>query len=365
MPKRKPKKKGAGAGSGGGSSTTIAGDAAGSSAVDLEAIGHGLENLDFMDPDEDVVEVVYVEPSLKRTEWVPFGAPISRDWLRHCVTESHGAWQDRLPSTMQSTHLTGRVIPEAAQTFSDITVGKGVVVVELQEAHTNQGLVGQVAAGSATSLTMGEANRTLMQQLVEMERRFDTKLAERDSTTRQEIEDLQREVKDLQREVKDLHHRLHITEEEHQRKIESLNDEMHQLRVFMKKGLLLSNKVKRRVALTLARTAVEAAVGRTKPDIDTWSAFVCTFSAADWSEVGITKKVVKDLLADGAYDFNHSIHNVPAEEVVGSIVSIREESLHVAWEEIFFIAFKKRVSDQVFAEEIDYAMHQEQMLGES
>lgn len=37
----------------------------------------------------------------------------------------------------------------------------------------------------------------------------------------------------------------------------------------------------------------------------------------------------------------------------------------MAWEEIFYIAFKKQVSDEVFAEEVDYATHQQQMFGEA
>lgn len=87
----------------------------------------------------------------------------------------------------------------------------------------------------------------------------------------------------------------------------------------MKKGLLLSNKIKKRVALTLARTAVETAVSQMKPDTDTWSAFISTFSATEWSKVGVTKKLVKDLLADSAHEFNKSFYNIPAKEVVGSI----------------------------------------------
>ena len=143
--KEKAKKRGVGGGSAGGgftsgsgtSNVNILGNIAGSSGLDLEVIGHGLEDLSFMDPDEDVVEVVYIEPSLKRTEWVPSGAPISRDWLRRCVTNSHGAWRDRLPNIVQPAHLTGRVIPKIAQSVSDVAIGKGLVVVELGKAHMN------------------------------------------------------------------------------------------------------------------------------------------------------------------------------------------------------------------------------------
>lgn len=70
--------------------------------------------------------------------------------------------------------------------------------------------MGQLAAGNATALAMEEASQALM---VEMERRFNTKLAERDAGTfafRQEIEDLHRKNEDL-------HHRIRIIEEEHVR----------------------------------------------------------------------------------------------------------------------------------------------------
>jgi hypothetical protein len=65
------------------------------------------------------------------------------------------------------------------------------------------------------------------------------------------------------------------------------------------------------------------------------------------------------------YAFNESIHSIPPEEVVGSIASMQQRTLRNAWEDVFFLAFKKRVSDKVFTEELDYAAQQQRMLGES
>ncbi len=110
--------------------------------------------------------------------------------------------------------------------------------------------------------------------------------------------------------------------------------------------------------------AVQNAVGKAKFDTQTWAAFFYAFSAADWSTVRVDKKRVKDLLADGAYQFNDSNHSIPAEEVMRSIACMRQGSLRNAWEEIFFLAFGKLVSDVVFAEEAKYAAQQQQELRE-
>ena len=41
-------------------------------------------------------------------------------------------------------------------------------------------------------------------------------------------------------------------------------------------------------------------------------------------------------LADGAYEFNDSIHNIPAFDVVGNTMAMPQGSLRSAWEGIFF-----------------------------
>ena len=74
--------------------------------------------------------------------------------------------------------------------------------------------------------------------------------------------------------------------------------------------------------------------------------------------MGVEKQLVKKLLADGAYLFNDSIHNIEAEQVVGSIVTMHQGSLHNAWEDVFFFAFNKRVTDEIFVEEVDYVTNQ-------
>jgi hypothetical protein len=142
----------------------------------------------------------------------------------------------------------------------------------------------------------------------------------------------------------------------------ALRKENGELKNYMKRGLELGNKIKKRVALTLARVAVERLLGRKKEEDESWFAFFVGLSNAEWETVGIGKKLVKNLLADGAYQFNESIHNIPPEEVVGSIAAMQPGSLRAAWEEIFSLAFNRKVSDDVFKEEVDYAEDQERIL---
>lgn len=44
------------------------------------------------------------------------------------------------------------------------------------------------------------------------------------------------------------------------------------------------------------------------------------FSEADWEKVYIYTLKVKELLVNGAFEFNESIHNILTEELVGSII---------------------------------------------
>ena len=37
----------------------------------------------------------------------------------------------------------------------------------------------------------------------------------------------------------------------------------------------------------------------------------------------VSEELVKKLLKNGAYEFNDSIHNIPTEEVVGSILGMK------------------------------------------
>ena len=137
---------------------------------------------------------------------------------------------------------------------------------------------------------------------------------------------------------------------------------MSELKSFLKKGLLLGDKVKKRVALTLARIEVEKAVGRMKDGDASWSEFFAGFTPHEWDRVHVVKQLVRKLLADGAYEFNDSIHRIPPDEVVGSIVAMPQGSLRSAWEEIFFLAFGVRVTDQIFQEEAEYAQRGRSVL---
>ena len=53
-------------------------------------------------------------------------------------------------------------------------------------------------------------------------------------------------------------------------------------------------------------------------------------------------------LADGAYEFNDSIHNIPAFDVVGNTIAMPQGSLRSAWEEILFLAFGVHVTNEIF-----------------
>jgi flagellar motility protein MotE (MotC chaperone) len=302
-------------------------------------------------------------------EFVTLGAPIPRGWLQRCIIDSHAAWREHLPRSVDPAHLTGRLVPDTAGSFSDIGFGTGVVLVELEEAHKNLGFVGELVETRATLLTMEERVRALEQDRADAEQRFDTKLAkalamERDAqkritdALRGEIVDLRGEIVDLPR-LQEESRRIQPLQDE----MRALQDKMRALQDFTKRGLELSNKVKKRVALAIARAQVERSVGRVKGGTESWSDFIHSFSPGDWLAVDVTRQLVKDLLADGAYAFNESIHNIPPEEVVGSIASMRQGTLRNAWEDVFFLAFKKRVSDEVFADELGYAAQQQQMLG--
>jgi hypothetical protein len=219
-------------------------------------------------------------------------------------------------------YLTGQLVLDAAGSFLDIDFGKGVILVDLGEAHMDRDLVGQLAATRVTLFIMEDREEThaqaicaLVQQLADAEQRFDTKLAmERDA---------QKCIIDaFHEEIEDLDHNMHGLQEGN-RKIQTLQDEIRALQDFTKRGFELSNKVKKRVALAIARMQVVRSVGRIKGDTETWSAVIHCFSVVDWRTVGVIKKMVHDLFADGAYVFNESIHSISCEEVVGSIASMR------------------------------------------
>jgi hypothetical protein len=110
-------------------------------------------------------------------EFVTLGAPIPRGWLQRCIIDSHAAWREHLPRSVDPAHLTGRLVPDTAGSFSDIGFGTGVVLVELEEAHKNLGFVGELVETRATLLTMEERVRALEQDRADAEQRFDTKLA--------------------------------------------------------------------------------------------------------------------------------------------------------------------------------------------
>lgn len=129
----------------------------------------------------------------------------------------------------------------------------------------------------------------------------------------------------------------------------------------MKKDVEFSDKVKKCVMFTLARNAMETALGTLKGTTETWSAYFDYITIDDWHRVGVQRGLVS-LFADEAHTFNDSIHKILAEEVVGSIVNIPLGSLRSTWEEIFYLAFQRRVTNEVFREEFNYATKQSKVL---
>ncbi len=79
-------------------------------------------------------------------------------------------------------------------------------------------------------------------------------------------------------------------------------------------------------------------------------------SADKWARLGVNNAKVRELLGAGAYEFNESIHNTPPQDVVESIVCIPPGLERTVWEEIFFLAFKRKILEvYFFSEEILYA----------
>lgn len=108
--------------------------------------------------------------------------------------------------------------------------------------------------------------------------------------------------------------------------------------------------MKRRVALTTARLELQIALGRLKRPEEGWSSF---FTPRDWNKLKIHNTKVKELLVDGAYGLNKAVHNIPPDEVVGSIVSIPPSQERSAWEEFFLVAYK--IHTDFFEEEVNRA----------
>ena len=53
-------------------------------------------------------------------------------------------------------------------------------------------------------------------------------------------------------------------------------------------------------------------------------------------------------LADGAYEFNDSIHNIPAFDIIGNTIAMPQGCLWSAClEEIFFLAFGVHVTNEI------------------
>jgi hypothetical protein len=75
----------------------------------------------------------------------------------------------------------------------------------------------------------------------------------------------------------------------------TLRNGMSELKSFMKEGLRLSDKVKKRVALTLARMEVEKAVGRMKDGDASWSEFFAGFTPHEWDRVHVVKQLVRNI----------------------------------------------------------------------
>ena len=86
----------------------------------------------------------------------------------------------------------------------------------------------------------------------------------------------------------------------------------------MKKGMELRNKMKK---LNVVRTVVHKYVEGIKDKGDMWHTYFSNFSIANWKEVGVTKRKVQDVHADGEYNFNNSIHNFLTDKVVDSLVA--------------------------------------------
>jgi hypothetical protein len=173
------------------------------------------------------------------------------------------------------------LVLDAAGSFLDIGFGKGVILVELGEAHMDRDLVGQLATTRVILFTMedreethAQAIRALVQQLADAEQRFDTKLAtERDA---------QKCITDaFHEEIEDLYHNMHGLQEGN-RKIQTLQDEIRALQDFTKRGLKLSNKVKKRVALAITRTQVVRSVGWVKGYTDGHQFKVFVFKLLIW-----------------------------------------------------------------------------------
>lgn len=139
-------------------------------------------------------------------------------------------------------------------------------------------------------------------------------------------------------------------------------DLVGKLQKAMKKGLELSNKAKKRVALTLARMEVEKKADRAKLESETWHSFIKSLTTTELRRAGVEKKLVRELLADGAHEFNDSIHYIPPEEVVESIAFMPHGSLRLAWKEVFSLAFGKSITDELFKDELDYTTEQRELL---
>lgn len=321
------------------------------------SMGVDIEDLDIIDidpyrPTETAhVEVVYAEEHLRRRQEVPSHGLIRDSWLEQCTQDSLQHWGPDLVG-VDKDDLVGRVVPPTAKSYTDLAPGKGLVLVEM--TNKNKGLVGQLRSSRASVLQLQDTLQDSTAQIQSLLEEYSRREAARAEDTRRQMREEMREVQQqLQVHIADKT-AMQLRIEELEKQTHDLTLHFTSLRSFMQKGVDLSNKVKKRVALTLARNAIEVALERVRESGETWSSFFQHFTEDDWDRVGVERRLVRRLLADGAHAFNDSIHEIPAEEVVGSIASMPLGSLWSAWEEIFYLAFQIQVSDEIFRGSSDF-----------
>ena len=179
--------------------------------------------------------------------------------------DSHITWHHRLPTDLHPTHLKGRFVPEGVVKFGDITASLGTVVVELRPDHEELGFVNQLVEANASSFNMDEKLRILVVELeakmkvnmdVDIDARVEAKIqanieGQVDTLVRKREEARDRGLEDRVRALED-------RDAFWQQRNRDLSAEVEHL----KKESVLSNKVDKRVILTLAREAVERVIGR-------------------------------------------------------------------------------------------------------